>query len=241
MNDLRITYAGSVGPYVVLRYEDNTVWNGTANVAYSGSSYAGYDIPLIDRGGNLWTADFPEDAPSGNYEVQYREYQTANTPLSNDPVLLTDAVRWNGTTTSSVGTGGVGYYTNQTAMELLFGEDNVAIWSNKDSDSEVANATAVQSALDITDRYIDSRLDFYGWTAPLSTSAAAFDRVSDLATTIAGGTLQMGRGLTGDGKIYLSMRKMKKEAEAELDMLILTGVNGGVRAIADEAHAPFAE
>jgi len=96
MNELELSYQGSGTLYAIIRRQsDSYVWNGSAFAAWSDGSIASYDIPLTNRGGDLYQADFPASIIAGNYRIFYYE-QASGSPAITDLVLKSPARYWDG-------------------------------------------------------------------------------------------------------------------------------------------------
>lgn len=97
-NVLSTIYSGSNTIYAIIRQiSDSTVWNGTSFVTWVNGNITTYDIPLTDRGGDLYSADFPTTITTGiEYRVSYYE-QLGATPAITDTFLSSEEGYWNGT------------------------------------------------------------------------------------------------------------------------------------------------
>lgn len=104
--ELRITYQGASATLyaVIRRISDSYVWNGSAFEAWANGNIATYDIALTDRGGDLYSADWPSAMAAGDYRVIYY-YQPGAAPAITDDILATTDRHWDGqaaTSTSDV-------------------------------------------------------------------------------------------------------------------------------------------
>jgi uncharacterized membrane protein len=97
-NELVVTYdTASANLYAVIRrLADNYVWNGTTFAAWADGSIADYDIALTDRGGDVYTADFPSGVAAGEYVITYY-VRAGATPAITDADIGSESGYWNGT------------------------------------------------------------------------------------------------------------------------------------------------
>lgn len=97
-NVLSVSYSGSNNIYAIIRQtSDSTAWNGTSFVAWVNANIGTYDIPLTNRGGYLYSTDFPDDITTGiEYRVSYYE-QLGASPAITDTLLSSEEGYWNGT------------------------------------------------------------------------------------------------------------------------------------------------
>jgi uncharacterized phiE125 gp8 family phage protein len=100
MNPLEVTFNGSGNLYAIIRERpDGDVWNGTANVSWVDGDIDDYDIALASQGGDLYSADVPEDLPAGDYRALFYERAGA-TPATTDLFLTSRPFHRNGSAAS---------------------------------------------------------------------------------------------------------------------------------------------
>lgn len=100
--ELQLAYNDSATLYAIIRRtSDNYVWNGSAFEVWSSGSIANYDVPLTDRGGDMYNADFPSAIAAGDYIVFYY-LQSGGTAAITDNLIGRPTRRyWNGAVLSS--------------------------------------------------------------------------------------------------------------------------------------------
>ena len=103
-NQLQLSYQGSATLYAIIRrHSDAWVWNNTllAFESWNSANIQDYDLPLTDAEGDLYQGDWPGNMASGRYRVLYYR-MSAGSPATDDLLLGTDDLDWNGNTTSPV-------------------------------------------------------------------------------------------------------------------------------------------
>ena len=120
-------------------------------------------------------------------------------------------------------------YAAQSDIEDLFGKSNVAIWSNLEGESDVADTNRITKALNYADSYINNELRDSPWVMP--TDSPNFE-INDLASRLAGLWLYEARGhdaediSDGDGELLNKMgwhrryvdKRLKRIASGDLDI-----------------------
>lgn len=151
-----------------------------------------------------------------------------------------------------------GYYTSQSAAESIYGATNIAKWSNKgDSAAGTADLTAIQDALNRTDREFDRVFRFYKYATPIATTVVDFGNISDLAAEYMGVLLYEARGLRDntrgaksdpanwDGKMeghrVHVMGDIGENLIGELQRLCMNGIQGAARLNGSFSNAPFVQ
>lgn len=104
-NELQIMYQGaSANLYVIVRNPaDYKVWDvaNTAWATWSNGSIGDYDIVMSDRGGDLYTADFPSSISVGTRVVATFYDRAGGSPAITDKVLDVADLTWDGAGVSS--------------------------------------------------------------------------------------------------------------------------------------------
>jgi hypothetical protein len=87
------------------------------------------------------------------------------------------------------------HYIDRTHVELMFGADNVAAWSNMDNDQAAGGDQRVQQAIAWAESYIDSRFAPSCYRVPLRAIGVSGPPtlVQDWAAALAGWWLQRPR------------------------------------------------
>jgi hypothetical protein len=163
--ELSVSFNGTGATlYAVLRrVADNTVWNGTAFVAWSDAGIATYAITLPDRGGDEYAADMPAAVPAGTY--RYRVYQQlAGSPATTDDILKTTGpFAWSGASIGvPVPSGGWRYSDRAHVVAMLANESVRVIWDLDGDETEDAGAMEQDGIL--SDGWIDGKLAVNGIT-----------------------------------------------------------------------------
>lgn len=98
-NELSVTYVGANAVYCLIRrMSDNTVWDPAALAwdVWADGDLDDYDIPMTDRGGDLFTADAPSGLTNGiEYRFVYYERAGAS-PALTDLLLGSEEGAWSG-------------------------------------------------------------------------------------------------------------------------------------------------
>lgn len=126
-NELNIGGPSGGTLYAIIRREsDSFVWNGSAFVAWNNADIATYDVPLTDRGGDYYSADFPSAIAAGNYFVSYWE-QAGATPATDDLKIPADeALYWDGIEVADEPpSGDVEVFGTRTGIERKVGARNL--------------------------------------------------------------------------------------------------------------------
>ena len=93
-NEIRLTHttSGQTDLYAVIRDESTTkVWDGTGMVTWNDANITTYKVQLVDGGGDLYTADAPNNLASGTYRVCIYDAIAATVAIT-DP--LVDSYDW---------------------------------------------------------------------------------------------------------------------------------------------------
>lgn len=77
-------------------------------------------------------------------------------------------------------------YCTQTDIENIFGQANIAVWSNLENDSLNADATRIAAAIAFADAHIDARLHAGRFALPLRGQTGSLPQIADLAARLAG-------------------------------------------------------
>ncbi len=93
--ELSLGYPGSTPVYVIIRQtSDGAVWNGTAFVPWVDADIDDYDVPLVNQGGDLYTADAPA-ALAHRTEYRFLYYERAGaSPAITDLILGSEEHVW---------------------------------------------------------------------------------------------------------------------------------------------------
>lgn len=102
-NEIRFQADSGSTLYALIRAAGGTVWKpSTAEfVAWVDGNIGDYDIPLTDRSGGLYEADFPALA-AGLYAVQVRK-QAGASPAADDEIVSDGLMPWSGSAVVSLG------------------------------------------------------------------------------------------------------------------------------------------
>jgi hypothetical protein len=122
-----------------------------------------------------------------------------------------------------------GRYYTRAGIEGIYGQNNVAKWSNKEGDSTTADTTAIATEGSATDDEIDSRARRAGYAVPIPSTSKDFSRIQYIANEITGVRLYMGRGEIQNAdtqSIAGQMEKHRQRAYDELDELLFGTVPG---------------
>ena len=138
-NDLVLTSQGiGSNNYAILRDSSNNVWsvaNGQFEV-WANANLGDYDIVLTDRGGDLYTANFPNVAP-GNYRVQF--YRRAGAaPSLTDLILSAYDTYWTGSSTTPAPIAGISPYA------LIQDLDYIKLYLNINLDDNTKDLLLIQ-------------------------------------------------------------------------------------------------
>ena len=98
-NEVYTDWPSGENVYYIVRLKGGTVWYpaGQAFEGWGDSSHTrdDYDIPLTDRGGDFYEADFDTNIPAGRYTVQVFIRHGA-APASTDTLRSSADFRWSG-------------------------------------------------------------------------------------------------------------------------------------------------
>lgn len=99
--ELRIVHNSSATVYAILRRAtDDAVWNGSSFETWADANIAAYDIELTNRGGDLYTGDFPAGVDSGTYSVYFYR-RAGSVPATSDEFLGGRELVWSGDAVAS--------------------------------------------------------------------------------------------------------------------------------------------
>jgi hypothetical protein len=65
----------------------------------------------------------------------------------------------------------MGTYISQSDLELQYGTENIAVWSNMSNDGTGANTARITQAIDFAETYLEARWRHTRWSVPFSNSA----------------------------------------------------------------------
>lgn len=95
---MNLIYIDSNDVYSIVReVSTGEVWNGSSLETWSDSDIGLYDIPLVNQGGDLYSAEFPSSLDiNTEYSITYYE-QAGASPSISDLILDAEFVIWDGT------------------------------------------------------------------------------------------------------------------------------------------------
>lgn len=94
----------------------------------------------------------------------------------------------------------MGRYISQTDIENVYGQTNVAIWSNLDGSSTSADATRIAAAIAYAEDHVDDRFRQSIYAVPIAGSSGSVPtKVKDWCAKLAGEWLYRGRPSSADG------------------------------------------
>lgn len=99
LTKLRIANAQTgVDIYVVIRNEDDELWDGTEAVTYNASNESDYALDLTEQGSTgYYSVDIPTDLPAGTWHATYHQkYNSPTVSLQNDDRIYQKFFEWNG-------------------------------------------------------------------------------------------------------------------------------------------------
>ena len=102
-NELELTYQGSDTLYAIIRRQsDSKVWSVAAGAfaTWADNDIGDYDIALTDKGGDVYQGAWPSTMSAGRCRVLYYR-QGGAAPATDDLLLSTADLFWDGTTTSA--------------------------------------------------------------------------------------------------------------------------------------------
>ena len=108
-------------------------------------------------------------------------------------------------------------YITQSDIESVFGDDNIATWSNLDNTDATANTDRITSAISYAEAYIDDRFRLTQYRVPLQGNGVTLYIVKDWAAKLAGVWLYMSRGVRDDNDQGDKLSDMKDSVLAEMD------------------------
>ncbi|MCC6320312.1 MAG: DUF1320 family protein [Phycisphaerales bacterium] len=117
----------------------------------------------------------------------------------------------------------------QDDIELVFGETNVAVWSNLKSDSATADTARITWAIASAEAELANRLRTSKYAVPLSPTGSHDYEVKNILAKIAGSLLYESRGIrdvAAGGRAADRVASHKTQAYAAIDMIV-----GGSRSI----------
>ncbi len=99
-HEIQADYASGSTLYAVIRNRAGQVWppGGQAfeDWGFEGRTAQDYDVPLVDKVGSRYVADFPAGIPAGQYGVQVFQ-QAGAVPADMDSLVSSRQVVWTGT------------------------------------------------------------------------------------------------------------------------------------------------
>ena len=110
-------------------------------------------------------------------------------------------------------------YCNRTDIENVFGQDNVAIWSNLDNDGLEADETRIAAAIAFAAAHIDARMHAGRYALPLRAASGQLTQITDLAARLAGIWLYEARARTepsADAADTSRFAEMRSRVDAQL-------------------------
>lgn len=113
----------------------------------------------------------------------------------------------------------MGNYIVQADIENVFGAVNVAIWSNLDNDSEVADTDRIASAILYGEEEVDNFFRGGKYNVPIVkiSGSGCPAVVTDWASKLAGIWLYESRGHDDSDKPYHKFTKMKSDVMKSMD------------------------
>lgn len=87
----------------------------------------------------------------------------------------------------------MGAYISQTDLENEFGANNIAEWSNRDSDGTGVNTTVVANAIGYAETYVEDRFRTGPYVIPFVATVGSLYVVKDWCMKIAADKLYRGR------------------------------------------------
>jgi hypothetical protein len=96
-NELVIAF--DTGSTLYARVFDSTgqVWNGTAFESWVDGNVGNYDVALADKSSGQYIGDFPSAITDGRYVAVVYKQAGASPHITNDAVVGSGLVVWNGT------------------------------------------------------------------------------------------------------------------------------------------------
>lgn len=101
-------------------------------------------------------------------------------------------------------------YITQADIESVFGDDNVATWSNLDNTDASANTDRITSAINYAEAYIDDRFRLTRYAVPLVGDGVTLYVVKDWAAKLAGIWLYQSRGTRDNNEEGDKLTDMKE-------------------------------
>lgn len=198
------------------------VYNGSTFVEWEDADIDDYDIPLTFQGGDLYLGDFP-DLDVGSYLITYSLRAGIAPAIDDTHIKPAETIYWNGVEAESEAPTATGYYADINDLYAHYGVKNINAYSNLDNDTDTADLTIVQAALDAADTYIDRALGLQGYRTPISQSSRDFASLTEIATAIAAHRLYEARvpymNFSTDNPEQVGSKLMyyaKREAEKRL-------------------------
>lgn len=175
-DELNVNFQGSAATLyaIIRRASDTYAWNGSAFEAWSDANVGTYDIPLTDKGGDFYSADFPSAIVSGDYSVFYYE-QAGGSPATTDLLLDREDVYWDGATTSEPpAPGESGTYWTWDGIKNILGQINAEIASQLDNETTDADLARVAADGAIADAYVNWWASQNNFVTPVANASANF-------------------------------------------------------------------
>ena len=131
--------------YALIRNSSGQIWNPTLeefeDFGTGSRSHTDYDIPLSDKEGGMYVADFPSDIPA-NTSVGYRTIiyrQIGSSPASTDHVVGGSRIYWTGSAEAADSIeANVTAIANRMFFKLGGGRDDIIITDIDDASDENA-------------------------------------------------------------------------------------------------------
>jgi len=108
-------------------------------------------------------------------------------------------------------------YIVQADIESVFGDDNIATWSNLDNTDATANTDRITSAINYAEAVIDDRFRDSRYMVPLQGDGVVLYIVKDWAAKLAGVWLYMSRGTRDDNEQGDKLSEIKDLVFEEID------------------------
>jgi phage gp36-like protein len=90
-------------------------------------------------------------------------------------------------------------YITKSDIEIEFGTTNVAVWSNLDNDSEVANESRIARAIEYAESEVENYFRNGKYIVPFIATSGELTPVKDWCAKLAGMWLYEGRGAYAEG------------------------------------------
>jgi hypothetical protein len=98
--EIQADHASGSTLYAVIRSRAGQVWHPGGQAfedwGLEGRTAQDYDVPLVDKAGSCYVADFPAGIPAGHYGVQIF-LQAGAVPTETDTLVSSRQIIWTGT------------------------------------------------------------------------------------------------------------------------------------------------